>query len=74
MVSIENRGGPLGLEPEPLTTGEIAEPTGRTSGSATRLVGRPERAGLVGRRPDAHDRRRTRAPLTTRRSPEADAA
>ncbi|MEU6469644.1 hypothetical protein ABZ927_13965 [Streptomyces massasporeus] len=52
----------------------MAEPTGRTSGSATRLVGRPERAGLVGRRPDAHDRRRTCAPLTTRRSPEAEAA
>lgn len=64
----------LGLEPEPLTTGEIAELTGLTSGSATRLVDRLERAGLVERRPDAHDRRRTRVSLTARRSPETEAA
>ncbi|MFJ3617781.1 MarR family winged helix-turn-helix transcriptional regulator [Streptomyces iakyrus] len=64
----------LGLEPEPLTTGQIAELTGLTSGSATRLVDRLERAGLVERRPDPHDRRRTRVSLTARRAPEADAA
>jgi DNA-binding MarR family transcriptional regulator len=63
----------LGLEPEPLTTGQIAELTGLTSGSATRLVDRLERAGLVERRPDPHDRRRTRVSLTARRAPEADA-
>ncbi|MBT2365697.1 MarR family transcriptional regulator [Streptomyces sp. ISL-10] len=64
----------LGLEPEPLTTGEIAKLTGLTSGSATRLVDRLERAGLVHRRPDPHDRRRTRVSLTAQRSPEAEAA
>jgi DNA-binding MarR family transcriptional regulator len=64
----------LGLEPEPLTTGQIAELTGLTSGSATRLVDRLERAGLVERKPDPHDRRRTRVSLTARRAPEADAA
>ncbi|MFF9029539.1 MarR family winged helix-turn-helix transcriptional regulator [Streptomyces iakyrus] len=64
----------LGLEPEPLTTGQIAELTGLTSGSATRLVDRLERAGLVERRPDPHDRRRTRVSLTARRAPEAEAA
>lgn len=30
--------GPLSLEPEPLSTGEIAKLTGLTLGSATRLV------------------------------------
>ncbi|GGY12520.1 MarR family winged helix-turn-helix transcriptional regulator [Streptomyces djakartensis] len=64
----------LGLEPGPLTTGEIAKLTGLTSGSATRLVDRLERAGLVERRPDPHDRRRSLISLTARRSPEADAA
>ncbi|WP_030239495.1 MULTISPECIES: MarR family winged helix-turn-helix transcriptional regulator [unclassified Streptomyces] len=64
----------LGLEPEPLTTGEIARLTGLTSGSATRLVDRLERAGLVERKPDPQDRRRSRISLTARRAPEADAA
>lgn len=64
----------LGLEPEPLTTGEIAKLTGLTSGSATRLVDRLVRAGLVERRPDPHDRRRTRVSLTAQRAPEAEAA
>ncbi|WP_437024056.1 hypothetical protein [Streptomyces sp. enrichment culture] len=31
-------------------------------------------AGLVEPKPDPHDRRRTRVPLTARRAPEADAA
>lgn len=48
----------LTLEREPLTTGQIAELTGLTSGSATRLVDRLERAGYVRRERDTHDRRR----------------
>ncbi|HEX2313463.1 MAG TPA: MarR family transcriptional regulator [Thermomonospora sp.] len=48
----------LALEPEPLTTGRIAELTGLTSGAATRLVDRLERAGYVRRRRDTADRRR----------------
>ncbi|MFF5977214.1 MarR family winged helix-turn-helix transcriptional regulator [Streptomyces olindensis] len=64
----------LALEREPLTTGEIARLTGLTSGSATRLVDRLERAGLVERSPDPDDRRRTRVSLTAHRAPEADAA
>jgi DNA-binding MarR family transcriptional regulator len=42
----------------PLTTGQIAELTGLTSGSATRLVDRLERAGYVTRQRDSADRRR----------------
>ncbi|GGO57060.1 MarR family winged helix-turn-helix transcriptional regulator [Streptomyces lasiicapitis] len=64
----------LGLEPDPLTTGEIAKLTGLTSGSATRLVDRLLRAGLVERHPDPHDRRRTRISLTADRAPELTAA
>lgn len=48
----------LTLEAEPRTTGQIAELTGLTSGSATRLVDRLERAGYVRRERDAHDRRK----------------
>jgi DNA-binding MarR family transcriptional regulator len=48
----------LTLEPAPLTTGQIAELTGLTSGSATRLVDRLERGGYVRRVRDTHDRRR----------------
>lgn len=48
----------LTLEQEPLTTGQIAELTGLTSGSATRLVDRLERAGYVRRERDTRDRRR----------------
>lgn len=48
----------LSLEPEPLTTGQIAELTGLTTGSATRLVDRLERAGYVTRQRDPRDRRR----------------
>ncbi|MFI1971434.1 MarR family winged helix-turn-helix transcriptional regulator [Streptomyces cinnamoneus] len=43
---------------EPQTTGGIAKLTGLTPGSATRLVDRLEKAGLVERRTDPTDRRR----------------
>ncbi|GEJ98558.1 MarR family transcriptional regulator [Streptomyces sp. NPDC003388] len=48
----------LTLEEAPVTTGRIAELTGLTTGSATRLVDRLERAGYVVRRRDEVDRRR----------------
>ena len=48
----------LTIESEPLTSGQIAELTGLTSGSATRLVDRLERGGYVRRERDTHDRRR----------------
>ncbi|MET7697016.1 MULTISPECIES: MarR family winged helix-turn-helix transcriptional regulator [unclassified Streptomyces] len=48
----------LGLEEGPVTTGRIAELTGLTTGSATRLVDRLEKAGYVVRERDAVDRRR----------------
>ncbi|GAA4965611.1 MarR family winged helix-turn-helix transcriptional regulator [Actinoplanes utahensis] len=64
----------LALEPEPLTTGKIAKLTGLTSGSATRLVDRLERANLVERRPDPQDRRKARVSLTTQRDAELEAA
>ncbi|MGW4247288.1 MarR family winged helix-turn-helix transcriptional regulator [Nocardia sp. NPDC004722] len=48
----------LTAEPEPLTVKQIADMTGLTTGSATRLVDRLERGGYVSRVPDTHDRRR----------------
>ncbi|WMX46508.1 MarR family winged helix-turn-helix transcriptional regulator [Streptomyces roseicoloratus] len=48
----------LSLEGEPVTIGRVAELTGLTTGSATRLVDRLERAGYVRRERDAEDRRR----------------
>lgn len=48
----------LTLEGAPVTTGRVAELTGLTTGSATRLVDRLERAGYVVRERDAEDRRR----------------
>ncbi|GGQ20929.1 hypothetical protein GCM10010266_50240 [Streptomyces griseomycini] len=48
----------LTLEGGPVTTGRIAELTGLTTGSATRLVDRLERAGYVVRERDEGDRRR----------------
>src|SRR3954469_10310539 len=48
----------LTLADGPLSTGQIAELTGLTSGSATRLVDRLERAGYVTRQRDSTDRRR----------------
>lgn len=48
----------LGLEAAPVTTGRVAELTGLTTGSATRLVDRLVRAGYVTRARDTVDRRR----------------
>ncbi|WP_030205027.1 MarR family winged helix-turn-helix transcriptional regulator [Streptomyces sp. NRRL S-87] len=48
----------LDLESEPVSTGEVARLTGLTSGSATRLVDRMAKAGLVERHADPQDRRR----------------
>ncbi|MFI9235859.1 MarR family winged helix-turn-helix transcriptional regulator [Streptomyces sp. NPDC053079] len=48
----------LTAEPEPLTVRQIADLTGLTTGSATRLVDRLERDGYVVRTPDRQDRRR----------------
>ncbi|MFJ3903138.1 MarR family winged helix-turn-helix transcriptional regulator [Streptomyces sp. NPDC090025] len=48
----------LSLERVPVTIGRVAELTGLTTGSATRLVDRLERAGYVRRERDAEDRRR----------------
>ncbi|MET8946643.1 MarR family winged helix-turn-helix transcriptional regulator [Streptomyces sp. NPDC004542] len=48
---------PLTLQEAPVTAGRVAEPTGLTTGPATRLVDR-QRAGYVVRERDAVDRRR----------------
>ncbi|MEU2511645.1 MarR family winged helix-turn-helix transcriptional regulator [Streptomyces syringium] len=48
----------LTAAPGPLTVKQIAEMTGLTTGSATRLVDRLERGGYVVRAPDQQDRRR----------------
>ncbi|MEU6777952.1 MarR family transcriptional regulator [Nonomuraea angiospora] len=48
----------LDLESGSVSTGQIARLTGLTPGSATRLVDRLEKAGLVVRHPDPADRRR----------------
>jgi DNA-binding MarR family transcriptional regulator len=48
----------LTIEPGPVTTGQLAELTGLTSGSASRLVDRLVKAGYVRRKRDAADRRR----------------
>ncbi|MGK5639440.1 MarR family winged helix-turn-helix transcriptional regulator [Streptomyces sp. URMC 126] len=48
----------LTADPEPLTVRQIADLTGLTTGSATRLVDRLERQGYVSRTPDPRDRRR----------------
>ncbi|MFC4606321.1 MarR family winged helix-turn-helix transcriptional regulator [Streptomyces maoxianensis] len=60
----------LGLEPGPVTTGRVAELTGLTTGSATRLVDRLERAGYVTRERDAEDRRRVLVTLVPERMAE----
>ncbi|MCX5198342.1 MarR family transcriptional regulator [Streptomyces sp. NBC_00249] len=49
----------LGMEPGPVATGDIGRLTGLTSGSATRLVDRLVKAGIVERQADPHDRRRS---------------
>jgi DNA-binding MarR family transcriptional regulator len=56
----------LSLEPEPLSTGEIAKLTGLTPSAATRLVDRLEAAGLVVRRASPADRRRALVELASR--------
>lgn len=66
--------GLLDLEEEPLSTGEIAKLIGLTSGSATRLVDRLEKAGFIERVPDPQDRRKALVSLAARRGGEADAA
>ncbi|WP_411084419.1 MarR family winged helix-turn-helix transcriptional regulator [Streptomyces sp. cmx-18-6] len=48
----------LTADPGPRTVKQIAEMTGLTTGSATRLVDRLERGGYVVRVPDRQDRRR----------------
>ncbi|MER6453865.1 MarR family transcriptional regulator [Streptomyces sp900105245] len=48
----------LTAEPAPLTVRQIADMTGLTTGSATRLVDRLARGGYVARTPDPTDRRR----------------
>ncbi|WP_369390232.1 MarR family winged helix-turn-helix transcriptional regulator [Streptomyces sp. CG1] len=48
----------LTVEPDPLTVRQIADMTGLTTGSATRLVDRLERGGYVARTSDPRDRRR----------------
>jgi len=48
----------LTAEPGPRTVRQIADMTGLTTGSATRLVDRLEREGYVVRTPDQQDRRR----------------
>lgn len=59
----------LDLESGPVSTGEIARLTGLTPGSATRLVDRLDKAGLVVRQADPDDRRRALVSL----APDADA-
>ncbi|MCY0946399.1 MarR family winged helix-turn-helix transcriptional regulator [Streptomyces antarcticus] len=49
----------LDREPGPVSTGDIARLTGLTSGSATRLVDRLVKAGIVDRHADPNDRRRS---------------
>ena len=57
-----------------LTSGELAERTGLTSGAATRLIDRMERAGLVRRAPDPADRRRVLVEPVPGALPDLDAA
>ncbi len=63
----------LSLEGGPVTTGRIAELTGLTTGSATRLVDRLERAGYVTRARDTEDRRRVLVSLAPGRTAELGA-
>ncbi|WP_328311216.1 MarR family transcriptional regulator [Streptomyces sp. NBC_00442] len=63
----------LGLEPGPVTTGRIAELTGLTTGSATRLVDRLEKSGYVTRRRDTEDRRRVLVEVVPERMAELGA-
>ncbi|MEU0401786.1 MarR family winged helix-turn-helix transcriptional regulator [Streptomyces sp. NPDC006197] len=60
----------LSLEEGPVTTGRVAELTGLTTGSATRLVDRLERSGYVTRERDTEDRRRVLVALVPERMAE----
>jgi DNA-binding MarR family transcriptional regulator len=53
-----NRGGPA-------TAAALADRVGLTPGSLSRMIDRLESAGLVQRRPDPHDRRKTLLEPTT---------
>ncbi|MFE3071009.1 MarR family winged helix-turn-helix transcriptional regulator [Streptomyces sp. NPDC059247] len=57
----------LSLEEGPVTTGRVAELTGLTTGSATRLVDRLERSGYATRERDTEDRRRVLVTLAPER-------
>ncbi|MET7759346.1 MarR family winged helix-turn-helix transcriptional regulator [Streptomyces sp. NPDC005389] len=63
----------LSLEEGPVTTGRVAELTGLTTGSATRLVDRLERSGYVTRERDTEDRRRVLVALVPERIAELGA-
>ncbi|MEF9883593.1 MarR family winged helix-turn-helix transcriptional regulator [Streptomyces sp. P9-A4] len=63
----------LSLEEAPVTTGRVAELTGLTTGSATRLVDRLERSGYVTRERDTEDRRRVLVALVPERIAELGA-
>lgn len=63
----------LSLEEGPVTTGRVAELTGLTTGSATRLVDRLERSGYVTRERDTEDRRRVLVALEPARMEELGA-
>ncbi|MDV9191877.1 MarR family winged helix-turn-helix transcriptional regulator [Streptomyces sp. SR27] len=63
----------LSLEEAPVTTGRVAELTGLTTGSATRLVDRLERSGYVTRERDSEDRRRVLVALVPERIAELGA-
>ncbi|MFG3286504.1 MarR family winged helix-turn-helix transcriptional regulator [Streptomyces sp. NPDC048111] len=63
----------LGLESAPVTTGRIAALTGLTTGSATRLVDRLEKAGYVERRRDTEDRRKVLVEVVPERMAELGA-
>lgn len=60
----------LGAESGPVTIGRVGELTGLSTGAATRLVDRLERAGYVTRARDPADRRRVL--VTTAPQPMAD--
>ncbi|MGW8764635.1 MarR family winged helix-turn-helix transcriptional regulator [Streptomyces sp. NPDC055815] len=60
----------LSLEEGPVTTGRVAELTGLTTGSATRLVDRLERSGYVTRERSTEDRRRVLVSLVPERMAE----
>lgn len=57
------------METGPITAGELAELTGLTTGAVTGIIDRLERAGLVERVRDPHDRRRV---IVQPREPDAE--